>query len=341
MQKTNHSRKPLKWAIVGPGQIAHSFVEDMSHVKSRPMEVVAALSQNAAEAQQFAVQYNIPYYFDDLDKMLNESQPDIVYIATPHSSHFKLARRCLQYGVPVLCEKPFALNEKQGKILVQTARGKKTFFMEGMWIRFLPVITQIKALLSQNILGNLNALEADMSYRAPKDQQNRFYNPALGGGSLLDLGIYPVYLALLLLGMPDKIKATALLYKDSIDQNCACLFEYQSGPYAILESSIINDTRNEALVYGDKGRLIIKKPWNEKPGALIVALYDRQEVKYPCQWPGRGFQYEMEEVVHCLDQGMVESPLHNHETSLNLLHLLDKIRAQTGIRYPSERTSAF
>lgn len=337
MIQKNSSGVPLvRWSIIGPGQIAHHFIEDMPLATNSQNEVIAIMSNDLSEAADFTKKYNIPQYFDSLAEMLEMSHPDIVYIATPHAAHYGQANICLQYKIPVLCEKPFAINKEQAKGIIHTSQENSTFLMEGMWIRFLPDIKFILALLEQNAIGKLNSLIADMSYRAPKDLNNRFYNPALGGGSLLDLGIYPVYLSLLSLGIPDNIKATALLSESLIDISCAVIFEYVSKAYALLESSIIKNTSKQAIIYGEDGWILIRKPWNEKPPGIVVSLYEGSEVEYPFEWEGRGFQFEIQEVVDCLTQGLIECPLHNHDQSLTLMGLMDEIRRQTGITYPSE-----
>lgn len=336
MAPVQKNTRSLHWAIVGPGQIAHQFIEDMRYVSGYDCDVTAVMSRSLREAEEFAGQYHIPAYFDNLEKMLTHHSPDVVYIATPHADHFDQAAACLRRQIPVLCEKPFALNEEQGKQLIRLSREQNTFLMEGMWIRFLPDIKQVITLLEENSIGSLNSVVADMSYQAPRDKNNRFYDPSLGGGSLLDLGIYPVYLAMLTLGLPDRIKAGALLSEEGIDKSCAMILEYNSGAYAVLESSIIKETGKSATLFGSKGKIIIEPPWNEKPKGISV-VYNDYVRDYPCSWDGRGFQYEMEEVADCLSNGKIESPLHSHQQSLTLLHIMDEIRRQTGITYPADR----
>lgn len=336
----NHPKTLLRWGIIGPGQIAHQFVEDMQYATACRNEVSGVMSLSLYEAKEFASQYLIPYYSDKLEDMLKQSKPDVVYIATPHSAHFNAAAECLQHKIPVLCEKPFALNETQGSELIDLSRKNDTFFMEGMWIRFLPDIKRLAALLEQKVIGDLNSLVADMSYCAPRDRDNRFYDPALGGGSLLDLGIYPLYLALITLGVPSGVKATALLTPEAIDRSCAMMLEYDNSAYALLESSIIKETSRTAVFFGSLGRIIIESPWNEKPEGIIVHLYDGAKKTYPCQWEGRGFQLEMDEVAACLLEGHIESTLHSHAESLKLLRLMDEIRNQTGILYPADGKSS-
>lgn len=324
----------FNWGIIGPGNIAREFIDDMKYVTECRNRVAGVMSNNLQEAKEFAASYHIPYYFNSINKMLKTVPIDIVYIATPHAAHYEQALQCLEHRVPVLCEKPIALNVEQASRLMEASRELNTFLMGGMWIRFLPSIRQVLELIDQNVIGRINSIVADMSYRAPHNASNRFYNPDLGGGSLLDLGIYPVYLSLLILGVPRDMKTTAILSRDNIDKSCAVIFEYDSGAYAILESSIIKESEKQARIYGDKGYITILQPWNEKPAGIEVNLYDGTTVKYPCEWEGRGFQFEIAETIHCLTSQRIQSPLHSHEESIKLISLLDDIRHRTHVEYP-------
>lgn len=325
----------LKWGIIGPGNIARDFIADLKWVSGHSNSVIAVMSNKLPEAEKFAKIYHIPSWFDEIDEMLEKASPDIVYIASPHSAHYKESLKCLQHNVPVLCEKPLALNLKQEEEMVNMSHAHHTFLMEGMWIRFLPSLNKVLELLGKGALGQVNSIIADMSYLAPKTQ-NRFYDPYLGGGSLLDLGIYPVYLSLLILGKPNNIKAAARLSSEQIDENCAIIFEYADGIYSLLESSIIKNTDRQARIYGENGVLTILKQWNEKPEAITLSLYDHKVEKYPCKWKGRGFQFEVEEVIRCLSANKIESDLHSHEDSLQLIRTLDEIRTKANIVYPVE-----
>jgi predicted dehydrogenase len=175
-----------------------------------------------------------------------------------------------------------------------------------------------------------------MSYRAPHETSNRFFDPEKGGGSLLDLGIYPVYLSHLLLGKPNVIQAWARLTNEHIDESCAALFHYDNGMYAIIESSLIMQMEWQAIIYGDKGKITIENPWNETPRAITLETYDGKAASYPCQWKGKGLFYEIDEVHACIQQGKIESELYCHHFSLDLMETMDEIRRQTGVQYPME-----
>ena len=331
----------FKWGVIGPGQIARDFIHDMSLVTEFANTIVAVLSNRLTEAQDFSHEYGVPYAFDQAEQMLREAKPDIVYVATPHPMHHDYTVRCLEKGVAVVCEKPLALNAGQSMQMIGAARDTGAFLLEGMWIRYLPSIRRVLTLLEEEKIGKIQSVTANMSYRAPRNKNNRFYNPDLGGGSLLDLGIYPVYLAVLLLGEPDRIQATALLSPKGIDTSCAVTLVYEAKrAYALAESSITKETDKTAVIWGEKGKITILAPWNERSEGVALTRYDGKTEYYPCAWEGRGFQYEITEALRCISEGKIESDLHDHQESLVLMRVLDEIRRQTGISYPMEEGSS-
>jgi len=324
--------KSTKWGIIGPGRIAHDFVKDLNHVNDH-QQVLAVLGRTEDSAVQFAREYNIPKWYTDLDTFLSTSGVDAVYIATPHTLHYEQAKACLGKGIPVLCEKPMTINAEQATDLFETAKENNTFLMEGMWIRFVPSICMVLDLIKKGTIGKLICLKASMSYKAPYDASSRYFNPELGGGSLLDLGIYPVYLALQLLGKPHAIKAVGKLSDEDIDEACSVLLHYRNGQYAILESSLVAQTELVAEIFGEKGTIKILSPWNEKPAGIQLDLVDSGKIIYPCKWEGYGFQYEVEEMLSCLAKNKIESELLPHQFSLDMVRTMDEIRQQIHVKY--------
>ncbi len=325
--------RTLKWVIIGPGNIAEDFIMDLACIQSTRNLVVGVMSDKKTEAASFAERYGITHCYDNLSEMLLNINPHVAYIATPHPAHFSAAMSCIKHGCAVLCEKPLAMNALQAGKVIDAARRQKVFLLEGMWIRFLPSLLKVKGLLEKQVLGNIKSVIADMSYVARRDTSNRFYNPLLGGGSLLDLGIYPVYLSLLVLGIPAEIEVSARLKDNKIDESCSMIFRYGKGRFARLESSLKTDTSRTAKIVGDKGKITILKPWNEKPEAVKLSMTNKEDRYFSCKWRGRGFQYEIEEVIRCLEAGKLESSLHSHANSMALIHTLDKIRQKAGIVY--------
>jgi predicted dehydrogenase len=328
------------WGIIGPGNIAAEFANDLSFVSSAKHQVGAILHHDLDKAAAFAAKEGAPQYFEDIQAFVKEARVDAVYIATPHPLHFEETIICLQHKLPVLCEKPLAMNSRQVQAMVKASEDNNTFLLEGMWIRFLPSINKVLSLVESGLIGKIVSIKADMSYKAPYDPQSRYFDPNLGGGSLLDLGIYPVFLTHLLLGKPDRIQAIARLSEKQVDEACAALFQYQQGSYAFIESSLVIQTELTATVYGEKGRLQITTPWNEKPPEIITEIYGEDAQHHPCTWEGRGFQYEAEEVYRCVKAGKLYSEQFCHRFSLDLMATLDAIRQQTHIIYPADNTAA-
>jgi predicted dehydrogenase len=192
------------------------------------------------------------------------------------------------------------------------------------------------SVINEDTIGRVLCVKADMSYLAPREPDSRFYEPEKGGGSLLDLGIYPVYLALLLLGRPKAIQAWARLTEKKIDEGCAALFEYENGAYATIESSLVIQQEWQAIIYGEKGKITIRRPWNEMPQGIDVEIYNGPVTTHRVEWKGRGLQYEVEEVVKCIEQGKIESELFCHRFSMDLMETMDEIRHITGIEYPQD-----
>jgi predicted dehydrogenase len=326
--------KTFNWGIIGPGSIAKDFADDLKFVNS-PQRITAVLSHHEESAREFAEQFDIPAYYTDIDQFLANRNFDAVYIATPHTLHFEQTLACLNHQVPVLCEKPLVINAEQVRTLIEASERNKTFLLEGMWIRFLPSINKVLDLIGSGEIGTVSSIKASMSYKAPQDQSNRYFNPELGGGSLLDLGIYPVFLSHLLLGKPSSIKCSAKLSDLGIDESCAMLFEYEGGKYALLESSIITQMELSAEIAGNKGTIKIQSPWNERPASIDVKTHEGGEKSYFCEWQGRGFQYEVEEVVRSISKNEIYSNLYCHHFSLDIMETLDEIRRQVHVSYES------
>ena len=216
--------KESTWGIIGPGNIARQFVRDLQLIRT-PQQVGAVMGHQQGSTDEFAKEFGVPGSYTDINSFLGHGGIDAVYIASPHPQHYEQAMACLERRIPVLCEKPLTLNATQAENLLEASRSNKTFLLEGMWIRFLPSIQLALSLINQGRIGNVINIKASICYKAPDDPDNRYFNPALGGGSLLDLGIYPVFLACLLLGKPGNIKAIAALTDEGVDETCSMLFQ--------------------------------------------------------------------------------------------------------------------
>jgi len=328
-----------RWGIIGPGSIARLFAKDLSLIAA-PQEIVAVLGHTEDSTQAFVEEFNIPHASTDPSSWLEKARPDIVYIATPHPDHFQQALDCLEKKIPVLCEKPMTINADQCRQLIQAAEANKTFLMEGMWVRFLPSLQLVLSLIEEGRIGNVLAIKAATTFKVMPEDNDRYFDPEKGGGSLLDLGIYPVYLALLLLGKPRSIKAIAKLSDENVDENCSILLQYRNGAYAMLESSLISESDAPAEITGDKGTIKIFHPWFEKASGIELTEEGEGKIIYPCSWEGHGMQFETEEVLHCLAENKTESELHPLSASLDLISILDEIRRQIRVEYPAAEAVA-
>ena len=324
--------KYTRWGIIGPGKIAHDFAKDLALLDG-PQTITAVLGKQIEEAKSFAHSYSAPQVFTKLDEFIEKAGIDIAYIATPHTLHHKEALACLQHNIPVLCEKPMTINLDQCDELIAASREHHTFLMEGMWIRFLPGIKQSLAMVERGDIGRIISVKASMGFKAPKDPNSRLFNPDLGGGSLLDLGIYPVFLSVLLMGRPTAINATATLTKQGIDEHCSILFKYPNGQQAILESTLLSDKNVAAEITGDKGSIRILDPWFEKSEGLEIEINGKGKVIYPTRWQGHGLHFEATEALSCLRDNKIESDLLPHRFSRELIGIMDEIRQQIHVSY--------
>jgi len=325
---------PFTWGIIGPGEIANAFTDDFQYVKEAECKLGPVFGKTFEHSKELADKHG-GKAVQTIEELIAE-RPDAVYIATPHPMHHPHTLQCLENHIPVLCEKPLALNSEQVNHMIDTANQHQTFLMEGMWTRFLPSLELVLKTIHDQTIGEVLHIRADMSYVAPKDPSNRYFNPKLGGGSLLDLGIYPVYLSYLLLGKPISIHAAGKVNKDHIDETCGTMLVYEHGVYTQSMSSIITHTETFASIYGSKGTIHIRKPWTETPENIEVILHETESTStYALKWAGRGFQFEMDEVIRCVRAQQTESSLLPHETSRRIIAIIDNIREQLHIEYPA------
>lgn len=322
----------FNWGIIGPGNIAVDFANDLKYIAAIPQQIKAVVSHYSGDSRDIARKIPAEQVFTDINKLFGIGL-NAVYVATPHTMHYEHTKTCLKNKLPVLCEKPITINKQQLEDLVAISQEQNVFLMEGMWTRFLPSIRKVLDLIQEGKIGKVLSVRANMSYRAPADKNNRYFNPDLGGGSLLDLGVYPVFLATLILGKPSSIKASAVVSQEGVDQACSILLNYPGAQYAILESSLVTQTEMEAEIAGEKGRIKILNPWTETPAGILLEVYDEVKMEFPCKWEGRGFQFEMAEVIQCIGMKRIESPLLPHSLSLDVMGIMDEVREQVNVKY--------
>lgn len=324
--------KIYNWGIIGLGKIAHKFAQDLQVVKNARLHAVASRSLEKAEA--FGKTYNAAFCYGSYRELLSCPKLDVVYIATPHVSHCANAIMCLNNKIPVLCEKPFAINAAEVRRMIAASKNNNTFLMEALWTRFLPTIKKALNIIERGTIGEVISVKADFGFKAKFDPNSRLFDQNLGGGSLLDVGIYPVFLSLLLLGKPTSIKAVANIGQSNVDEMCGMLLKYPKNKLAILHSSIITKTATEAYIYGTKGTIRINPRWHE-PTSLTLMVDGKDPKDYFFEYDSNGYKYEIEEVQRCLRAKKLGSELLSHHFSLDLIELLDEIRMIAGIYYPN------
>ncbi|MCS7018058.1 MAG: Gfo/Idh/MocA family oxidoreductase [Cytophagales bacterium] len=322
----------VRWGIMGLGKIARRFAEDLSLTTDN--QLVAVASRTRENAQQFAKQYGAKYWFDQFEALACCPEVDIVYIATPHTDHYPLTLLALQQGKHVLCEKPMGINAKEVVAMQQLAAEKRLFLMEALWTRYMPSYQVMLEWLPQ--IGIIKQLRADFGFAARVSQEHRLMNKAKGGGALLDIGIYPVFLALQVLGIPENISATATLLSSGIDAACQIDFDYpQQGAKALLTCTILQDTASEAVVIGENGNIHMAKPWHSW-GAVTLQLTGKPPLTFTPEKRGNGLWLETNAAAQAIRTGKLEEPLMPHAVSLQIAHVLDAIRGQIGLRYSQD-----
>ncbi|MBM7540350.1 Gfo/Idh/MocA family protein [Amphibacillus cookii] len=324
--------RKLKWGILATGGIAESFAKDLAHAKNG--EAYAVGSRTLASAEKFAKKFDIPKAHSSYEALAEDPNVDVIYVATPHPFHKENVLTCLRAGKAVLCEKPFTVNARELEELIQFARTNHLFLMEGMWTRFLPVIRKVRAWIETGEIGDVRLVKADFGFKTLWDPEWRLLNPKLGGGALLDTGIYPISFASMVLGPhPEKIMSTADIGETGVDEHFSILLSYPEGKVASLNGAIRLGLTNEATIHGTHGYIQIPSFLNAKKATLhgegtVKTFQDDRTVS--------GYQFEAEEVGRLLQEGKLESDLMPLDESFAILQLMDQVRDQWGLRYPFE-----
>ena len=326
-------QKKIKWGIIGPGRIAHKFAQSLKC--SEAAEITAVGSRSIERAEEFAKEYGISRAYGSYADLAADPDIDIVYVAALHPAHFACTMLCLKAGKPVLCEKPFTLNAAETKVLIKTARTAKLFLMEGMWMRYLPAIVKLRGLVAQGAVGEIRMVKADFGNRIPWEPEGRLLNPALGGGALLDVGVYPVSFAAMLLGVnPTKISGQAYLGTTGVDEQFSAILGYETGSLAPLSGAVRTALPNEARVIGTEGYIRVPDFWR----ASSLELSRKGEIeKFELPFRSTGYIHEAEETMYCLREGLTESSIMPLDESLQIMKILDTLRKKWGLKYPSEK----
>jgi predicted dehydrogenase len=322
---------PVRWGIVATGNISTSFTRDLAELPDA--EVVAVASRAAESANRFGDEFGIPHRHASYDDLVSDGDVDVVYVGTPHPQHYAVARACLAAGKAVLCEKPVTLNARQARDLIDTAAAHGVLFAEAMWMRTSPVVRALFADLAKGTIGEPLQVIADFGFQSA-DIPPRLLRPELGGGALLDLGVYPATFAYAALGRPDEVRAVAEISDLGVDLNTAMVWRYASGAVAALTCGMRAQTPGTAVVSGAEGRLQLPRYLFNPDYYTRITAAGEERVDVPRT--GLGYHYEAAEVMRCLREGLTESPLLPHADTVGVLEQLDEARAQVGVRYPGD-----
>ncbi|MET9565213.1 MULTISPECIES: Gfo/Idh/MocA family protein [Streptomyces] len=326
----------VRWGVLATGGIAAAFTADLIDLPDA--EVVAVASRTEESAKGFAERFGIPRAYGDWESLAADEDVDVVYVATPHSAHRAAAGLCLEAGRNVLCEKAFTLNAREAEELVGLAKQHDSFLMEAMWMYCNPLVRQLKALVDDGAIGEVRTVQADFGLSGPFPPTHRLRDPAQGGGALLDLGVYPVSFAHLLLGEPSGVTARAVLSEERVDLQTGMLLSYDSGALASLHCSLTGGTSTSASVTGSEGRIDI--PYGFFHSDRFVLHRDGRDPQEYTANAADGtrasLKHEATEVMRCLRAGEKESPLVPLDGTLAVMRTLDTVRADIGVTYPGE-----
>lgn len=328
--------KKISWGILGTGRIARIFASDLLLLDD--CELVAVGSRNQVSAYDFAKQFPVKHAHASYEELAQNPEVDVIYIATPHNLHHENTLLCLNNDKAVLCEKPFAMNTRQTLEMINLAMERKVFLMEALWTKFLPHYTKTKELIAEGKLGEIRSILINFGFKPVPPVNRRLFEPEMGGGTLMDIGIYNVFVAMSILGKPDHIEATMTPASTGVDEQCAITFKYDNGAIAQLFSTFSSNLATEADICGSEGRIRLTSRFYE-PSAQVEyysGRVDSREVVEVHRRNGTGYLYEAIHVNDCLRMGLTESPTLSFANTIELMETLDKIRAIIGVKYPAD-----
>ena len=323
----------FRWGILGTGGIASAFVDDLTLLDGHT--VLAVGSRTLSKAQEFAKNISGVTAYGSYEELVANPDIDAIYVATPHPLHKAHTILALSAGKPVLCEKPFAITADQAQAMIDCAEKNNVALLDAMWTRYLPHIETVREILSSGVLGQIQTLEADHGQRLADQNIPRLVDPTLGGGALLDLGIYPISFAHLVLGAPSIITARAVMTDRGVDAQTSAIFDYTSGAQALIHTTMVAQTPCRAVVNGLLGRLELDGTFYN-PTDMRVKLFDGTITEYPNTYVGHGLREEAVEMARVVRAGLLESPLMPWSETIAVMKTMDEIRDQIALVYPFE-----
>lgn len=323
----------VRLGILGTGNMARQFALGLRH--TREVELMAIGSRHPETALRFATEFDVPKHFASYEALASDPAIDLVYVATPHSCHLDNSLMCLDAGKAVICEKPFAINASEASLIIEKAREKRLFLMEAMWSRYIPAVVRLRELLAEKAIGNVQLMIAGGAFMPAFDPTAYLFRPELGGGVLLDAGVYLVSMASMVFGSPDKILATGKLGRSGVDEHDAILLQHGNGAIASLYISLRASASPEITLLGDRGRILVHAPLFAPP-RLTVSITGAVEETVGFPFPGNGYQFEALEAARCIRAGHTESSIMPLDETLSIMQTMDQIRSQIGLKYPME-----
>jgi len=325
----------IRWGIIGTGFIAHQFARDLAGLDDA--RLVAVASRTKESADKFGEEFGVEHRHVDAEELAGNENVDVVYVATPNTKHKDNTISCLNGGKAVLCEKPFCINASEAVEMVERAREKGLFLMEAMWTLCFPAMTKVREIINSGAIGEVRQVHSNFSFRCEWEPDGLLLNPNLGGGSLLDVGVYNIALVHMVYQRePTRISGMAHLGETGVDEQSSVTLGYDNGALAIVTSAIRTETSQEAAIYGTDGYIKIPHAfW--KPERIIVKTSQDEERKFKFEKVGIGYSYEAAEVMECLRKGCLESRNLPLETSVAIMRTMDTIREQWGLVYPMEK----
>lgn len=324
----------IRWGILATGNIAGSMAQALHHVDGA--ELVAVGSRSQASADRFGDRWGVPRRYGSYAALADDPDVDVIYIATPHNLHYENMKLCLGAGKHVLCEKPLTLNAVQAAECVALARRQGLFLMEAVWMRFFPAIARVRQWLEEGVIGEVRLVQADFCFHLAFDAGHRLYDPALGGGALLDLGIYPLNFTTQYFGFPQTVQGAAQIGRTGVDELNALTLVYSDGLIAQLASSMVLEKPREALIVGTGGSIKVHDIFF-RPDRLTLQRHGHAAETLDVPYAGNGYPHEVEEVHACLRAGRTESPMMPLDDTVRMMRLMDDLRAKWGVVYPDER----
>jgi predicted dehydrogenase len=325
----------VRWGVIGTGKIASTFVRDLGLLPDA--SVVAVGSRRQETATEFAREHGVERAHPTYGALVDDPEVDVVYVATPHSGHHDAAMLAIEAGKAVLVEKPFTLNAAEAADLVAAARSNGVFLMEAMWTRFLPHMTRLRELLASGRLGELRAVTAEHGQWFAPDPEHRLFAPDLGGGALLDLGVYPVSFASMVLGTPSRVTAVSEPAFTGVDATTSVLLEHDGGAHGVVSTTLAAVGANTASVVGTEARVEIDRVWYSPTSWSLVdregKILDRHDEPHD----GHGLRHQAAEVARCLREGRLESEVMPLDETVEIMRTLDEVRRQIGLTYPGDR----